>query len=48
MPERGRIGIFNRSYFEKASIVRVRPELLANEGMPKVLLKDDRLESGVR
>ena len=31
MPERGRIGLFNRSYYEEVLIVRVHPELLANE-----------------
>jgi polyphosphate kinase 2 (PPK2 family) len=41
MPERGRIGIFNRSYCEEVLIVRVHTELLANEGLPKALLKGD-------
>ena len=31
MPGRGRIGIFNRSYYEEVLVVRVHPELLANE-----------------
>jgi PPK2 family polyphosphate:nucleotide phosphotransferase len=31
LPERGRIGIFNRSYYEEVLIVRVHPELLLNE-----------------
>ena len=31
LPERGRIGIFNRSYYEEALVVRVHPELLAHE-----------------
>jgi PPK2 family polyphosphate:nucleotide phosphotransferase len=34
LPERGRIGIFNRSYYEKVLIVRVHPELLESEGLP--------------
>jgi PPK2 family polyphosphate:nucleotide phosphotransferase len=34
LPERGRIGIFNRSYYEDVLIVRVHPELLHNEGLP--------------
>lgn len=34
LPERGRIGIFNRSYYEEVLIVRVHPELLAAEGLP--------------
>jgi PPK2 family polyphosphate:nucleotide phosphotransferase len=34
LPERGRIGIFNRSYYEEVLIVRVHPELLVSEGLP--------------
>lgn len=34
LPERGRIGIFNRSYYEETLIVRVHPEILQNEGLP--------------
>jgi len=34
LPERGRIGIFNRSYYEEVLIVRVHPELLQGEGLP--------------
>jgi PPK2 family polyphosphate:nucleotide phosphotransferase len=34
LPERGRIGIFNRSYYEEVLIVRVHPELLSGEGVP--------------
>ena len=34
LPERGRIGIFNRSYYEEVLIVRVHPEILASEGIP--------------
>ena len=33
LPERGKIGIFNRSYYEEVLIVRVHPELLAGEGL---------------
>jgi Polyphosphate kinase 2 (PPK2) len=32
LPERGRIGIFNRSYYEEVLIVRVHPEILHSEG----------------
>lgn len=35
LPERGRIGIFNRSHYEEVLIVRVHPELLAAEGLPE-------------
>jgi PPK2 family polyphosphate:nucleotide phosphotransferase len=37
LPERGRIGIFNRSYYEEVLIVRVHPELLAGQGLPDEL-----------
>ncbi len=33
LPERGQIGIFNRSYYEDVLIVRVHPELLQTEGL---------------
>jgi len=35
LPERGRIGIFNRSYYEEVLIVRVHPEILDNESLPE-------------
>jgi len=38
LPERGRIGIFNRSYYEEVLIVRVHPEILGGEGLPDELL----------
>jgi PPK2 family polyphosphate:nucleotide phosphotransferase len=38
LPERGRIGIFNRSYYEEALVVRVHPELLAREQLPDALV----------
>src|SRR4029077_15146551 len=34
LPERGRIGIFNRSYYEEVLIVRVHPEILASQHLP--------------
>ena len=34
MPERGRIGIFNRSYYEEVLVVRVHPDILRTEGVP--------------
>jgi PPK2 family polyphosphate:nucleotide phosphotransferase len=34
LPERGRIGIFNRSYYEEVLIVRVHPEILHDQGLP--------------
>ena len=36
LPERGRIGIFNRSYYEEVLIVRVHPELLVAQRIPEV------------
>jgi PPK2 family polyphosphate:nucleotide phosphotransferase len=38
LPERGRIGVFNRSYYEEVLIVRVHPEILAGQGIPDDLL----------
>jgi PPK2 family polyphosphate:nucleotide phosphotransferase len=38
LPERGRIGIFNRSYYEEVLIVRVHPEILASERIPAPLV----------
>src|SRR5450756_593001 len=40
LPERGRIGIFNRSYYEEVLIARVHPAVLRSEGIPDVLLDD--------
>ena len=34
LPERGQIGIFNRSYYEEVLIVRVHPEILRGENVP--------------
>jgi PPK2 family polyphosphate:nucleotide phosphotransferase len=41
LPERGRIGIFNRSYYEEVLIVRVHPEILRAQGIPEELLEDN-------
>ena len=40
LPERGRIGIFNRSYYEEVLVVRVHPQILAGQSLPPEL-KDD-------
>nr|WP_307284598.1 polyphosphate kinase 2 family protein [Labrys wisconsinensis] len=49
LPERGRIGIFNRSYYEEVLVVRVHPELLDKQGLPPALagkeIWKERLES---
>ncbi|WP_309738829.1 polyphosphate kinase 2 family protein [Chamaesiphon sp. OTE_20_metabat_361] len=39
LPERGRIGIFNRSYYEETLIVRIHPELLHKQNLPQLDLK---------
>jgi len=38
LPERGRIGIFNRSYYEEMLIVRVHPQILAGQRLPRSLI----------
>ena len=48
LPERGRIGIFNRSYYEETLVVRVHPELLETQRLPEVCVTkriwDERLQ----
>ena len=41
LPERGRIGIFNRSYYEEVLVVKVHPNILANERLPESLVTKD-------
>ena len=41
VPERGRIGIFNRSYYEETLVVRVHPQILAKQKIPRGLLGKD-------
>jgi PPK2 family polyphosphate:nucleotide phosphotransferase len=41
LPERGRIGIFNRSYYEEVLVVRVHEELLQQQKLPPELITDD-------
>src|SRR6185369_10428118 len=40
LPERGRIGIFNRSHYEEVLVVRVHPEFLEKQHLPKPAKKD--------
>src|SRR5215475_12459055 len=40
LPERGRIGIFNRSYYEEVLVVKVHPELLRSQGLPQEIAGD--------
>jgi PPK2 family polyphosphate:nucleotide phosphotransferase len=46
LPERGQIGIFNRSYYEEVLIVRVHPEILRAEGLPDMLGDDAKIWHG--
>ncbi|MGF1615554.1 MAG: ADP-polyphosphate phosphotransferase [Gammaproteobacteria bacterium] len=46
LPERGRIGIFNRSYYEEVLIVRVRPEVLKAQKLPDSALGGDDFWAG--
>lgn len=41
VPARGKIGIFNRSYYEEVLVVRVHPELLAREKLPRAVVSKD-------
>jgi polyphosphate kinase 2 (PPK2 family) len=41
LPERGRIGIFNRSYYEEVLVVRVHPEILQRQKLPSPLVGKD-------
>jgi len=40
LPERGKIGIFNRSYYEEVLIVRVHPEILLGQGLPDAVINE--------
>jgi PPK2 family polyphosphate:nucleotide phosphotransferase len=46
LPGRGRIGIFNRSYYEEVLIVRVHPEILRSQGLPGELLDEKTVWQG--
>jgi PPK2 family polyphosphate:nucleotide phosphotransferase len=46
LPGRGRIGIFNRSYYEEVLVVRVHPEVLKGEGLPPELADDKAIWEG--
>ncbi len=41
LPERGKIGVFNRSHYENVLITRVHPEYILNENIPTILSVDD-------
>lgn len=46
LPERGRIGIFNRSYYEEVLIVRVHPDILRSESIPETPHHDKKIWQG--
>jgi PPK2 family polyphosphate:nucleotide phosphotransferase len=46
LPERGRIGIFNRSYYEEVLIARVHPEILRGEGLPDTVGDEKKVWNG--
>lgn len=48
LPERGRIGIFNRSYYEEVLVLRVHPELLPAQHLPSGDTKDDIWDQRIR
>src|SRR5580704_12176820 len=43
LPERGRIGIFNRSYYEEVLVVRVHPQVLQMQNIPEDLINEDSI-----
>lgn len=43
LPERGRIGIFNRSHYEEVLVVRVHPEILQNQKLPEKIKNDPKI-----
>jgi polyphosphate kinase 2 (PPK2 family) len=48
LPERGHIGIFNRSYYEEVLIVRVHPEIFQKSGLPEELINETIWEERYR
>src|SRR5580693_8975520 len=46
LPERGQIGIFNRSYYEEVLVVRVHPEILRSQGLPEELRDENTIWEG--
>jgi len=48
LPQRGRIGIFNRSYYEEVLVVRVHPDLLTKEHLPPIEKGPIDLETAIR
>ena len=48
LPERGRIGIFNRSYYEEVLIARVHPDVLAPQKLPRAARRQGHLGAALR
>ena len=46
LPQRGRIGLFNRSYYEEVLVVRVHPETLLAEALPLELVEENTIWTG--
>ena len=46
LPQRGQIGIFNRTYYEEVLIVRVHPEILKTQGLPEELRDEKTIWAG--
>ena len=46
LPERGRIGIFNRSYYEEVLIIRVHPDILHAQHLPDEVIEDRHIWAG--
>ena len=46
LPARGRIGVFNRSYYEEVLVVRVHPEILQSQGLPLELIGEKLIWEG--
>ena len=47
LPERGRIGIFNRSYYEEVLVARVHPEILKKQQLPEFSSRKSDMETAL-
>ncbi len=48
LPERGHIGVFNRSYYEEVLVVRVHPEILGSQRLPPAVMSKTDLDGALR
>ena len=46
LPARGKVGVFNRSYYEEVLVVRVHPEILQSQGLPEQLMEGKAIWGG--